>query len=186
MSPPAARPSHLRGRLLRRLRPLALALVFTTSACERIFPKRPDITLPPVDSVEALYARNGINADVRFSGNVVELVVQQPADQLARGGQLWARVGPYIYLFTPGTRELMNRYQGVAGVRAITRVGGDEVARAMLVRDTLNEYSWPRAINTLGNALEAGTERPSTIDRLVQLGEQYTMFRYNPAYVPPR
>jgi hypothetical protein len=164
---------------------LALALV-AASACDRIFPAERDTTLPPVDSVLAVYARNGIDGDVRYSGNVVELVVQQPADQLARGGQLWARVGPYIYLFTPGTREVMNRWAGIAGVRAITHVGRTEVARALLVRDALNDHTWPRALNTLGTALEGGTERPSTMDRLVQFGEQLTTFEYNTDYVPTR
>jgi hypothetical protein len=38
----------------------------------------------------------------------------------------------------------------------------------------------------LSEALEHGTERPSTMDRLVQFGEQHTSYEYNPRYVPQR
>jgi hypothetical protein len=125
-------------------------------------------------------------ADVRYSGNVVELVVQQERAQLQRGGQLWARVGPYIYVFSPATRELFETYEGLAGVRAITQADGQEVARVLLLADALNEITWRRARSLLGEALDQGTARPVTMDRLVQFGEQHTTFEYNPAYVPPR
>ena len=120
------------------------------------------------------------------SGNVLEVVVQQPPAQLRRGGQLWARVGPYIYLFTPATRDLLMEHPGIAGVRVITMNGQVEVARAMLVRDRLNELTWPRALNLLGTALEEGTRRPTTMDALARYGEENTTYEYNPDYVPPR
>ena len=164
---------------------LATALA-SIPACDRFFPERPDTALPPADSVQALLAASGIAGDIRYSGNVLEIVVQQPADQLRRGGPLWARVGPYIYLFTPGTRQLINRHHGIAGVRVITRVGNTEVARAMLLREGLNDHTWPRAINTMATAIEGGTARPSTIERLANFGEQHTQFEYNPDYVPAR
>lgn len=172
------------GRVMRAL--VLATAVASSLACDRFFPERADITLPPVDSVQAQLAGSGISGEIRYSGNVLEIMVEQPADQLRRGGPLWARVGPYIYLFTPGTRALIDRYDGIAGVRVITRVGDTEVARAMLVRDALNDYSWPRAINTMATAIESGTARPSMIERLVNFGEQHTQFEYNPDYVPPR
>jgi hypothetical protein len=64
--------------------------------------------------------------------------------------------------------------------------GTTEVARAMLQREALTEIGWRRALNVLGQALEEGTTRPSTMDRLVQFGEQHTQYEYNPDYVPPR
>lgn len=164
--------------------PLLAALLFT--GCDRILPQR-DTTLPELDVVREAYSRHGVQAaDVRYSGNVIELVVQQERAQLQRGGQLWARVGPYIYVFSPATRELFEAYEGVAGVRAITQADGTEVARALLLRDALNEISWRRARSYLGEALDQGTQRPATMDRLVQFGERNTTFEYNPAYVPPR
>ncbi|HSJ25553.1 MAG TPA: hypothetical protein VK929_12840 [Longimicrobiales bacterium] len=170
-------------------RGIVLAVLLTgslTTACDRLIQPRPDTTLPDTTAVRDAYANQGVNAEFRFSGNVLEMVVQQPPDQLRRGGPLWARVGPYIYLFSPGTRELFENYQGIAGVRVITMSGDEEVARALLVRDALNEYSWPRARSLLAEALDQGTQRPSTMDRLRQFGEQNTTYRYNPRYVPER
>jgi hypothetical protein len=164
---------------------LVLGCALAGAGCDRLLPQR-DAALPEMSEVQQYIAQSGMNADVRYSGNVVELVVQQPADQLRRGGSLWARVGPYIYLFTPATRELMVRYPGIAGVRVITAVGDVEIARALLVSDALNDITWRRAHNIVGNALEHGTQRPSTMDRLVQFGEEVTQFQYNPDYVPPR
>ncbi|HEX6309744.1 MAG TPA: hypothetical protein VFZ69_16325 [Longimicrobiales bacterium] len=159
-------------------------LVSAATGCDRVFPGRADLTLPPPAAVESTYAQHGLDADYRYSGNVLEIVVQQPADQLRRGGPLWARVGPYIYLFTPATRDLFEQYPGIAGVRVITMAGTIEVARALLVRDALNELTWRRAISVLGTALEHGTERPSTMDALARYGEEITTYEYNPRYVP--
>jgi hypothetical protein len=166
---------------------LAMMLVMAgTIGCDQVLPPKADLSLPELDTVRQLYASNGITAEFRYSGNVLELVVEQPADQLRRGGPLWARVGPYIYVFSPATRELFDSYPGLAGVRAITMAGGEEVARALLVRDALNEYSWPRSRSILAEALDKGTERPSTMDRLATFGEQNTQYEYNPRYVPER
>ncbi|HSJ07069.1 MAG TPA: hypothetical protein VK936_10210 [Longimicrobiales bacterium] len=164
----------------------ALALGLWLGACDRIMPQPADLSLPDVETVRSTYAGHGLRAEFRYSGNVLEMVVQQPPDQLRRGGPLWARVGPYIYLFSPGTRDLFEDHPGLAGVRAITMEGTTEVARAMLVREALTEIGWRRALNVLGQALEEGTTRPSTMDRLVQFGEQHTEYEYNPDYVPPR
>lgn len=167
-------------------RAAAALLLPLLAACDRILPQRADLTLPPIEDVRALYATHNVNAEFRYSGNVVEMLVQQPIEQLRRGGALWARVGPYIYLFSPGTRDLFDRYPGVAAVRVITQTGQDEVARALLHRDTLNDYTWRRAYSTWAQALEQGTERPSLLDRLVQYGEQHTEYEYNETWVPPR
>jgi len=169
-----------------RMAMVVLFAALVLGGCDKIFPPRADLTLPELDDVRETYERHGITAEYRYSGNVVEMVVEQPIDQLRRGGPLWARVGPYIYLFSPGTRELFERYPGLAGVRAITMAGGEEVARALLVRDALNEYSWPRSRSLLAEALEQGTARPSTMNSLMQFGEQHTQHRYNPRYVPAR
>jgi hypothetical protein len=162
----------------------ALSALVMLSGCDRLIQPRADLTLPDTAEVRQHYAAHGVSAEFRYSGNVVELIVQQPVDQLRRGGPLWARVGPYIYIFSPGTRELFDSHRGIAGVRAITMAGGEEVARAMLARDALNEYTWPRARSLLSEALEQGTSRPVTMDRLRQFGEQHTQYRYNPRYVP--
>jgi hypothetical protein len=169
----------------RRYRSVFL-IALAITACDRILPQRDDRTLPDIEIVRQAYAGQGVTAGFRYSGNVLELVVEQPADQLRRGGPLWARVGPYIYVFSPATRELFDDYPGIAGVRAITMTGDIEIARALLVRDALNEFSWRTSRSLLGEALEQGTARPATMDRLVRFGEQHAQFQYNPDYVPPR
>jgi hypothetical protein len=165
---------------------LLMSGTFASTACDRLMQRGPDQTLPDIAVVRDVYAAQGISAEFRYSGNVLELVVEQPADQLRRGGPLWARVGPYIYVFSPATRELFEQYAGLAGVRAITMTGNTEVARALLVRDALNEYSWPRSRSILAEALDQGTERPSRMDRLARYGEENTQYQYNPEFVPPQ
>lgn len=163
-----------------------LAAAVLLAGCDRIFPDRDDALLPAIADVQQLYAANSLEAEPRYSGNVVELVVEQPAEQLRRGGSLWARVGPYIYLFSPGTRQVFERYPAVAGVRVITHTGGVEIARALLVRDRLNNLTWPRALRLWSDGIEEGTQRPSRLDRLVQFGEEHTQFQYNREYTRPR
>ena len=162
-----------------------LFLILAATACDRLLPNRTDETLPSAEAVDSLYANHGLaQANVSLSGNVVELRVAQPAAQLERGGSLWARVGPYVYLFTPGTQALFNRYDGVAAVRVITTSNGDTVAHALLARDRLNDITWRRALNVLGRALQDGTNRPALLEELVQYGEAHTDFDYNRRYVP--
>ncbi|HSG47272.1 MAG TPA: hypothetical protein VLA43_05565, partial [Longimicrobiales bacterium] len=63
--------------------------------------------LPVPGSEEAAeYYAAVTDLTVEMSGNVAEVTVVQSAAQLRRGGALWARVGPYIYLFSDATRSL--------------------------------------------------------------------------------
>lgn len=164
---------------------LAAAAVLVFAACDRILPHRADLTLPPISEVEAIYEQNGLtNGSFAFNGNVIEITVPQQEDQIRRGGSLWARVGPYIYLFTPATREVFETWEGVAAVRVVTKLpGGAEIARARLDRGRLSDIQWQRALNILGRALQEGTDRPVLIEELVLWGEEYTEHRYNPSYV---
>lgn len=167
---------------------IAAFLLCMPVACDQIMPNREDLTVPTAAEAAAVYARHGITADVTLNGNVIEVSVKQDAAQLRRGGSLWARVGPYIYAFSPATREVFDTWPGVAGVRAITTHGsfGVEVARALLTRDRLNDITWQRALNLLGTALQEGTERPSRLEALVEWGEEHTQYEYNKEYVPNR
>ncbi len=168
-----------------RLGTALITLTIGLGGCERLGFQQAERLLP--DQVEAAgFYQNfeGITA-VELSGNVVVLRVKQPTSQLKRGGSLWAQVGPYIYLLSPGTRDLLQAFTGVAAVRVITYTDqDDEVARAMLVRDTMSEYQWRRSIHLLGLALKEGTTAPSRLTDLVRWGEQYTDFNYSPTYVP--
>lgn len=154
-------------------------------ACDRfeeyVNPKPP---VPAAAEVARYYAQyRGVDS-VRMSGNVAVLHVEQPYDQVQRGGSLWARVGPFVYLMTPATRTAFTDLPGLAAVRVVTYLpGGQEVARAMLRRDALSGILWRRTLNILGHALQEGEESPRQLEELTEWGERYTEFQYNPNYV---
>ncbi len=156
---------------------LATMVVLGAAGCE---PE--DLTVPNTDEAASYYASVS-DLSLEMSGNVAEIRVVQSTAQLRRGGTLWARVGPYIYLFSDATQSLFTDYEGLAAVRVITTTSnGTEVARATLNRGTLNELTWRRALNVAGLARRDGTERVTLLEDLVQWGEDRTEFEYNPRY----
>ncbi|MBW3552367.1 MAG: hypothetical protein KY466_02590 [Gemmatimonadetes bacterium] len=163
-----------------------LACLMLLSGCDRVQDAldRSPPDPPAADAVAPLYDAHAGIRGVEMNGNVVELTVAQPFDQLQRGGSLWARVGPYVYLFTPSTRAVFETFPGVAAVRVITEVpNGEEVARATLSRDRLSDVRWRRSLNILGHALRDGGESPRRLEELTEWGEEHTTFRYNPIYL---
>lgn len=137
--------------------------------------------LPSAAELEDLY---GPRAEVRLNGNVVDVRVVQEGTDLARGGELWARVGPYIFLLSPQTREIFERHADVAAVRVRTETrGGTRIAEAMLARDTLTSVTWREAIRRVARARREGTENPGHLERLVRFGEDYARYEYNPRFV---
>ena len=157
---------------------LAMSLTLGLPGCEEI-----NLALPTESEAAAHYAHSS-DLTVRVNGNVVELAVQQPIQQVRRGGSLWAKVGPYIYLFSEQTEALLREYPGLSGVRVITHTHDDtEVARAFLHRDSLNELTWRRARNIAGKARMEGTRRPVLLEDLVQWGQDHTEFDYNKEFV---
>ncbi len=163
-----------------------LACVIALGGCDAVqdYVDR-DAPLPPAaEAVMPYYAQHRGVDSVRINGNVVELHVEQPFDQLDRGGSLWARVGPFVYLLTPSTRSVFDDFPGVAAVRVVTHLpSGHEVARAMLRRDELTPILWRRTLNILGHALQEGQKSPRKLEELTEWGEEHTEFRYNPDYV---
>ncbi len=143
-------------------------------------PKPPP--LPTAREVESTYVYAG-DLSVEMNGNVAEITITQAPEDLERGGSLWARVGPYVLLFSEETHQLFRRYPGLAGVRVITEAGGTEVARALLPRDTLNDLTWRKALGIALLARRDGTERPHLLEDLVRWGENHTRYRYNPDFV---
>lgn len=159
----------------------ALGMV-VLAGCDRLRP--PDLTLPTDAEAAAIYSSHGSIEHVAVNGTIVEVRVRQPESQLQRGGNLWAKVGPYVYLFSPDTEELFRSYTGVAAVRVTTFTGEDrEVARVMLRRDALSDILWRRSQNILGHALQRGTEQPRLLEELVEWGERYTEYEYSPEFV---
>ena len=154
---------------------LALSLLFGSSGCRSV-----DLSVPSGAEAQARFqASSTVTVGVR--GNVVEVNVDQPLQQLRRGGALWAKVGPYVYLFTEETETLLRDYPGVSGIRVITRTSrrNTEVARAFLHRDALNEITWKRARNIAGRARVDGTRRPALLEDLIEWGQDHTEFTYS-------
>ncbi len=143
-----------------------------------------DLTLPSDSEVSAIFAASS-SVTASMNGNVVEVVVEQPLFQIRRGGSLWAKVGPYIYLFTKETESIFQQYPGVAGVRVVTRTSRrqEEVARAMLYRGRLNTITWQRAQNIAGRARRDGSGRPVYLEELVEWGEDHTEYGYSEDFV---
>jgi hypothetical protein len=157
---------------------LPLALLLTSlAACDE-----PDLSVP-TDEQAAEYYSAISELTLEMRGNVAEITVVQPGSQLRRGGSLWAKVGPYIYLFSDATQSLLTDYPGLASVRVVTVTsGGTEVARATLARNRLNELTWRRALNVAGLARRDGSTRITLLEDLVDWGEDHTEFEYNSRY----
>jgi hypothetical protein len=159
---------------------VTVGVLLASAGCQ----ERPALILPTAADLSGLY---GPTARVGLSGNVGEVRVRQDADQLRRGGSVWAKVGPYIYLFSPQTQELFEAYSGVGGVRVTTYdPGGKMVATALLERGTLNSITWRRARSLVARARLEGTRRPSYMIDLVEYGEDLVSHEYSPRYVPAR
>ena len=140
------------------------------------------LQLPSESALEDLYGTSRATADL--NGNVVDVRVRQNPRQIERGGSLWAKVGPYVYLFSPQTQELFARWSGVAAVRVRTLVeGGSWVAEATLRRDALNALTWNDARRVVARARTEGTDKPGYLEDLIDYGEDRTEHRYNPRYV---
>jgi hypothetical protein len=167
------------SRLVRGALVLAL-LSAGVGACE----EEPGLQLPAAEQLEDLY---GPGVSVELKGNVVDVVVRQPADQLRRGGSTWAKVGPYIYLFSPQTQKLFEDFSGLGGVRVTTLDGRDRlVARALLPQGTLNSVTWKKALGLAGRARLEGTQRPTYILELIDYGEDLVEHEYGSNYVRDR
>jgi hypothetical protein len=144
-----------------------------------------DLAVPTASAVEEYYTYDGaLSAEV--TGNVVTVTVAQDPQLIRRGGSLWAKVGPYIFVFSDETHRLFQDYPGLAGVRVVTTVGGARVASALLARETLSDVLWRRSLNIAGRARRDGTERVTLLQDLVRWGENRTDFEYNTRYTRGR
>jgi hypothetical protein len=144
-----------------------------------------DLTLPTEDELEAYFSTVVGLEEVSISGNVAVVVVRQSSEQLRRGGSIWARVGPYVYLFSDETRRLFEDHAGLAAVRVITKTdSGATVANALLARDELSDVLWRRSLNIAGLARRDGTQRVTLLEDLIEWGEDHTEFEYSARYVP--
>lgn len=164
--------------------PVAMVLIPALGAvaggCEL---EQEEFPVPSAEEVREFYEYGG-ELSVEMLGNVAQVSVTYDPEEFRRGGDLWAKAFPYIFLFSPATRDALEEHRGLGGVRVIARhPNGDIVAQALLSREVLNEITWRRAVNVAGRARQEGTERPARMRDLVDWGEDHTDFEYNPDYI---
>jgi hypothetical protein len=165
---------------------LALAVLFATVGCEG-FPGRPEGPgSPPSASQVASHYQYAGDLKVEMTGNVARVVVEVDPAPFERGGDLWAKAFPYLFLFSQSTRDVFDLYPGLGGVRVVAQhPNGQVISEALLPRGELNEYGWRQALNVAALARLEGTERPGRMRDLVRWGEDRTQFTYNPAFISP-
>jgi hypothetical protein len=141
-----------------------------------------DPSLPPVPDSEVVagYYETGSHMEVSMDGRIAEIVVTQSDTQLRRGGTLWAKVGPYVFLFSEESQQLLADHRGILGIRVTTESeSGLTVSSALLRRDALTDTEWKRALNIAGRARRDGTSRMTLLEDLVDWGEEHTEFEYD-------
>lgn len=162
---------------------VALMALTVLAACEEPL----DLPLPTTEEIESFYEYGG-DLQAEVTGNVAVITVVQSSSQLRRGGILWAKVGPYIFLFTSETQTLLEAYPGLAGIRVETRVrNGPVVASVLMARDAMTVVQWRRALNIAGRARRDGSTSLTLLENLVRWGEDHANeFEYNPRYTARR
>mgnify|MGYP001546950184 FL=1 len=159
---------------LRGVGTIALATMVATGCDD------PNLPPPPAAEVVAEYYTTPAGLEVAIDGRIVEIEVTQSDRQLRRGGTLWAKMGPYIFLFTEESQRLLEDHAGVQGIRVTTRnSAGRIVTTALLDRDALTDVQWQRALNIAGRARKDGTAQMTLLEDLVDWGEEYTEFEYD-------
>ena len=141
------------------------------------------LVTPSASDVETYFEYDGSLA-VSMSGNVAQVTVVIDQEEYRMGGRVWAMASPYIFLFSPATKEAFEDYSGLGGVRVIVQYEDSGIlAQALLERSELNEVTWQRALNVVGQARTQGTESPGYMRDLIRWGEEHTDFQYNPEYI---
>jgi hypothetical protein len=142
---------------------------------------------PPPTAAELAEAGHWSYADgvrVEVTGNVARVSITVDPAPYARGGDLWAKGLPYLFLFSQGTKDALDGNPGLGGVRVrAMHPGGDVMSEALLSRGALNDFSWRQALNIAAQARRDATERPGRMRDLVRWGEDHTEFEYNPRYI---
>jgi hypothetical protein len=162
------------GRTSRRF--WMVTLVAGTFGCAG---ERAPWVLPDPDAATTWY---GAGTTASIDGNVLDIQGTLDPDYLRRGGRIWARGGPYFYLFNVHVQQLFTDYPDLAAVRVrVSTPEGEELASAMLRRDALSEARWREALARASLAQQGGSENPRLIERLIQFGEDHTEFRYGEA-----
>ncbi|TVP54708.1 MAG: hypothetical protein EA351_12640 [Gemmatimonadales bacterium] len=181
-------PSNLSGSKGAVAATLALVLlVGGLAACDAVqLPDRTEHPPPAASELEGYYSFPSGSLEFGMSGNVAQLAVTVDPDPFYRGGDLWAKSLPYLFIFSQGTRDALDEHEGLGGIRVrVLHPGGDVMAEALLRRGDMTQRDWREALSIAGLARREGTERPGRMVALVRWGEDHTEFEYNPEYISP-
>jgi hypothetical protein len=152
---------------------LGMTLLVGAAGCAREARAR---VLPPANEVSEWY---GEGTTAEFNGNLLAITGPMEPEHLQRGGQLWARSGPYFFLFNVHVRDLMDEYPDIAAVRAtVVTAEGDYIAAATVRRDRMNEFRWREALAHSSLAQQRGTDNPRLVEQLVRFGQDNTEYDY--------
>lgn len=161
------------------MRGLGLVVLLVFGGCAR---EARAWVLPQVNEVAEWF---GEGTTAVFDGNLLVLTGPMESDYLERGGRLWARSGPYYFLFNVHIRDLLTEYPDIAAVRAtVVTPDGEPIATATMMRDRMNEYRWREALAHSSLAQQQGTDNPRLVERLILFGEDNTEFEYGEFAVP--
>ena len=161
---------------------LVAGIVGLVGGCQA---EAPPLVRPDASDVRAYYEYGG-SLEVEMSGNVAHVTVEIDREEYRMGGRVWAMASPYIFLFSPATRQAFRDFSGLGGVRVIVvYADGGVLAQALLERAEFNEITWPRALNVAAFARTEGTQSPGYMRDLVRFGEEHTDFQYNREFIPP-
>ena len=87
-----------------------VALILVLGGCQEPV----DLALPTATQAKKYYTYDGaLSAEV--VGNVVTVSVAQDPQLIRRGGALWAKVGPYIFVFSDARRRASSERSARAG-----------------------------------------------------------------------
>lgn len=158
------------------------------AGCDRIpVPDQEGEPPPAASDLEGYYSFPSGDVTVGMSGNVAQITITVDPEPFRRGGDLWAKSLPYLFIFSPGTRDAFDEHPGLGGVRVlVNHPSGNVMAQARLARQELTARDWREALNIAGEARREGTDRPGLMSTLVQWGEEHTEFEYNPQYISPQ
>lgn len=162
-----------------RYRSILVALLTTTLLAGCGTGEEEPWVLPDPDVVTEWF---GEGTEATLDGNVLEIRGRMDPQHLRRGGRIWERSGPYFYLFNVHVQRILEEYPDLAGVRARTFDSrGEEVARAMLSRERINDIRWNEALARTSLAQRDGTQSPRLLERLIAFGEDHTEYWYRNA-----
>jgi hypothetical protein len=166
---------------------LSLAFPLTAAAVGCEVGSRSQIPDPPAAAeLRGYYTWQG-GVEIEITGNVARVTVVVDPAPYERGGDLWLKGLPYLFLFSQGTKDALDEHPGLGGVRVVTRhPNGDVIAQALLDREGMTEYRWRQALHLAGRARQEATERPGRMRDLVEWGEDWTEFEYNSRYISSR